>query len=841
MAELNSLENNYPMSYREAFESVATHMFCIMLGLKHGINRPVGKKGMESYPVRIGSRVYAYQVKYFDSATKLKDKKAEFLLSVKEAREKGVTDLVFFVNKRDTEYSKTGEKASYLKEIESAAQGKGDELDVAIDWWTLSRIEQTLDMPDYQYVRDLYFGKGNGSKGVYSFYKHIYNECIDNTESELYGGMSLIDSYIEPNLEISYESKKSYLSVHSYLENWVAGKDPITVICGEPGHGKTSLCYKAMYDYYKNEWLAGKVLNVFCFSLNPANTDAISNGSLNIYDLLSWGDDRKNQKIYKEACREALIFFDGFDELKEWYPGIDLGALVKNHIVPFQKSTNAHIVITSRTMAVEPEKREYSLTNGIHIPINKLQPISIKQQYDWIEKYIQHVRESSPKEVDEVARYFEEYQKLFGNLFTDDDSLKELMGIPIIFRMTVTARYLPQTGQGVVAMYNKLFNITWERHRRQDDKDPLTVKAKLAEHALQIFIDDNLTAETDMSGNEPWLFSFYTTHEGRKRVGFLHRSFYQYFLAYKVLSWYEKYSYDKNIEEFRNSFSYLSRRRINGTTLAFIRELYEQVDNKEAIGVAINESYKILKKTDGILPLPNNNADSKKTDLTSPLVRANNVFCNVISIGSTCCIPISAGSINEISLCIYDLSGSILLNARLHNKHLIGAKLNEVNLRGADLAWSDLSGADLKEADLSKADLRGVDFGGTDLSGADLSEVDLSEANLRDADLRGADLRGAGFGGANLNGADLRGADLRWANLREADLRDADLRWTNLSEANMRKVNLNSVGLRGAVFWLTDMLNADVQKVRIMKKEYEYICQQEVINIDTVIIDTENE
>ena len=43
-------------------------------------------------------------------------------------------------------------------------------------------------------------------------------------------------------------------------------KKIIAVICGEPGHGKTSLCQKAMCDFYKNGWLATRVSNVFCFS-----------------------------------------------------------------------------------------------------------------------------------------------------------------------------------------------------------------------------------------------------------------------------------------------------------------------------------------------------------------------------------------------------------------------------------------------------------------------------------------------------------------------------------------------------------------------------------------------
>ena len=111
------LEINYPMDYRDAFEYIATHIFCVMLNLPGGVNRPIEKKGMESDPVQIGPRLYAYQAKYYDPATKLKNRKEDFVSSVREARRKGITDLIFFVNKDHTEDSRIGEKASYLKEI----------------------------------------------------------------------------------------------------------------------------------------------------------------------------------------------------------------------------------------------------------------------------------------------------------------------------------------------------------------------------------------------------------------------------------------------------------------------------------------------------------------------------------------------------------------------------------------------------------------------------------------------------------------------------------------------------------------------------------------------------
>ncbi len=762
MAKINILENNYPMDYREAFENLASRMFCVMLNLREGVNRPVNKKGIESDPVRVGSKVYAFQAKYYDAGTKLADKKSELIASVREARRLGVTDLVIFVNKDHTEDCRTGEKALYFKEIESEAQGTENEPAVNLDWWELSKIEQTLDQQEYQYIRDLYLRTdGTDYLSVSSFYEYIYKECLDDSESDLYGGMSLLDSYIEPTLVINGTDTK----VRSYLEKWVEEGDPITVICGEPGHGKTSLCYKAMCDYYKNGWLAGKVSNVFCFSLNPANTNALSNDSLYLYALLSWGDDRQSNVITKEKCRGALIFFDGFDELKEWYPKLNLETFIKNYVVPFQKNTEAHIVITSRTMAVESEERSYTLRNRKIIPINKLQPITEEDQYKWIEKYIQHVRKSSPGDAAEIEKYYGEYKNLFAQQLTDADSLKELVGIPIIFRMIVTARYLPTKGQSVTDIYNNLFDVTWERHRRQDDKDPLAVKARLAEHALQIFIDNNDTAETDVSGSSTWLFSFYTTHEGKRRVGFLHRSFYQYFLAYEILSWYEKYAGDKKKDEFEDKLSYLGRRRLDKTTLTFIEKLYDHAAEKEGMGAAFDESYKILKETDGFLPLPEIKTDSEKMKEVTPLPRANNVFWSIVSVGGICGKGLLANSVNDICMVSYDLEGCILRNAKLWKKILRNVKLSRADLRGANLSGADLSGAELRATNFSSADLSGAKLRGANLRRASLFLANLRRTDLSDANLNGATLNGADLSGADLNGADLNGATLNGATL----------------------------------------------------------------------------
>ena len=685
---------------------------------------------------------------------------------------------------------------------------------------------------------------------------------------------SYIDSYIEPALEINENDTKSTLSARTYLENLVESDNSIAVICGEPGHGKTSLCYKAMCDYYKDGWMSSKVSNVFRFSLNPANTNALTNDSLYLYALLSWGDDRQNQIIKKEECRDALIFFDGFDELIEWYPRVSLDTFIKNYIVPFQKNTGAHIIITSRTMAVDPDKTEYVLRNKNHIPIIRMQPISKDQQYNSIENYIRYTRKTSPEEADEIEAYYTEYRNLFTTPSADDNSLNALLGIPIIFRMIVTAKYLPKDGQSTTGLYNDLFEVTWERHRRKDDKDSSSVKKSLAEHALQIYIDNNDTAEADISDHPSWMFSFYTTNEGKQRIGFLHRSFYQYFLAYEILSWFESCGTDNKLE-MQDRLSYLAIRILDKTTLLFIAELYEQSAKKDFIDIAIRQAYEILKTTDGILKLPGKISDAVKMQAISALSRANNIFSNVISIGSSCGEVLSSENVNEPGLKTYDLSGCVLQYAHLQNMHLERVKfanadlrqanlhktnlsmailhdadLYHANLSEANLGWADLRRAKLIETNLYRADLHGADLHWAILSKACLHKASLNNAflhltflgnaDLSNAKLRLADLEGATLSEANLNSAFLFSANLHKACLQRANLSRADLRRAILFEADLSYANLSNAFLTDCIIDYAYMYKANVEGAEVTKKVYDYIRKQEVENLDKIKIVDEN-
>ena len=823
MAELKSLEYQYSKDYKEVFEDIATLMFCVDLKLSHGVNRRINQKAIESDPVLIDGKSYAYQAKYYEPSTKLSQHKKDLIECIKGAADENVTNLYLFMSKNLPDKNhETGEETQFLKDIEATAK----ECNITLDWWSRSKIESSLDLYPFRNVREIYFrNRDDGNPNFAGFYSYIYKRFSESPEGKLFGNISLQQCYIEPSVDINGKTQ----TVHEYLESWVDSEERISVICGEPGHGKTSLCHKAMCDFYKKGWLTGKVSNVFCFSLNPARTNALANDSFNIYSLLSWGNDRTDREhILKEIdCKNALIFLDGFDELIEWYPKFNLRHFIESEITPFQEETGSHIIITSRSMAVDPSANVCHLQDGRNIPIRRLQLITKDQQIEWIQRYIVYCNEYSASKARDLEGYLDSYKRL-----DENGDLEKVLGIPIIFRLIVDTQYLPTTEKSITQIYDKLFHATWNRHRHSTKKDESQTKEALQNHALRIFVDNNDTAEADISTHSSWLFSFYTTHVGQKRVGFLHRSFYQHFLAHEILGWYTAAAASVDSEEdaacFRDNLSYLARRRLDKTTLLYIKELHQQAQENSNIDAAFGKAYEILKKTDGFIQGPSDQMHAAIEKNITPLDRANNTFWNIISVGSICGAVVSRDCANETALRLYDLDECIMANARFGKSDdritsLWHAYLFRADLHGADLSRVQLGGAILSEADLSYADLSYASLTGTALNNAYLYKGNLRCAILKSAHLIGADLTEADLTGAFLKEADLTGAcfikaDLTGANLTGVDLIGATLKGANLTGACFIKADLTHADFRGAYIKDVDFSGAILNNTRIDSK-----------------------
>ncbi|MBT3433470.1 MAG: pentapeptide repeat-containing protein [Nitrospinaceae bacterium] len=131
-------------------------------------------------------------------------------------------------------------------------------------------------------------------------------------------------------------------------------------------------------------------------------------------------------------------------------------------------------------------------------------------------------------------------------------------------------------------------------------------------------------------------------------------------------------------------------------------------------------------------------------------------------------------------------------------------------------------GAQLEEADLRYAEGFKAFFAGAHLVDADLRGANLAEANLAGADLKGANLERMQLTRANLEGSVLRAARLVMADITLANLAGADLRWANLEGASLLKTNLAGADLEGADLYKTNLRGVDLSRtIRLAQEQVD--------------------
>ena len=831
MAEIKLIECMYSKDYRNVFEDIANLMFCTELGLEKGVNRRINQRAIESDPVLIDGKWYAYQAKYYDASTKLSAHKQDLITCVKGAASRNATDLFLYINKNQPDTNPdTGEEAEYIREIEDVARRHS----VILHWYTLSMIEASLDMPKYVHIKNLYFGHGN-IKGYYDYVVERYES--PNTGNTLLGEESLAELYMQPSY---YKSESEIGDVEQLLDEFISkGNHGVLWIVGEPGHGKTSMCIKAVADY-RSKKRYQQARGVFWFRLNPQGTTGMVNPkTLVLEKVLSWGriTGNRSNMIEPSEIEGSLIFLDGFDELKSSLEEHDISInQFYEQVNQLAREYQMHIVVTSRTRALEQSGSftEHQLRRGnFEITCNLsdggvlknnvmlLSPLTEKKQIVFINELIS-LRESKGIDTSALCNYKHTLQAL-----QEDDDIAGLLKVPILLRMIIQNCFEPSSDNRV-ELYSELFDKTLLRQDLRDQRERL--HSIYREIAFRIFVFDDDCAEInkadfiEITDSDAFLYQYYLhtpemgSGQGKAdmyRLTFLHRSFYQYFLSE---FFYEKLKSVTDVQSGETFLKHLWPRHMDPYVLDNLRLRLKSED------INYMQVFKALDETDAFLSEYKNSSGSKES--IGNYDKANNVFWNSISICNSI-FQVEAsqkkmeltGRVIEL-LSKYTCSGillrySILNNTYLRRADLSKADLREVSLREADLREVDLSRAKLSKADLSKANLSEANLRNANLSRADLREVGLREADLREVDLSGAKLSNADLSKANLSGAGLREADLSGANLSMSDLNKANLNNVILSGAKLSKADLSKANLIEADLSKANLSNAKLYRANL--------------------------
>ena len=431
--------------------------------------------------------------------------------------------------------------------------------------------------------------KGDDVKGIFGNYEmaKVYQNAYAAVEkSGNPNPKKTEDRWSDPK---NYYHKNTAVML-DYVESWFRQTaypyGRVLVIHGQPGDGKTTFCKKAVYAHVKEGWLSG-VRHVVRFSLNPVDNDQkILNNGLDLKEALCFRPMESSYvlRIKPEVLNNSLVIFDGYDELSSALSnGTIEGAFIKFCEEAEKIANDYHfkVIITSRTMCITDAIMNDSVKNHVGIPVVSFAPLTEQQQDAMLNRMI----ELDPEESNDGMLSEEETDKSEGNgekqardsmmnhwislkKYRDEclpelrsrknENLNELMRIPSLFRMIVTQRFREYKTKTQAELYMKLFHglLAYKYNSENEFRDYEGTLYDIFERiAARIFLcnDDTcrffgkkMTKDKEhresfyetIYRNKELLHVFLTKDDSKREghVGFLHRSFYQYFLARFMIS-----------------------------------------------------------------------------------------------------------------------------------------------------------------------------------------------------------------------------------------------------------------------------------------------------------------
>lgn len=620
----------------------------------------------------------------------------------------------------------------------------------------LGRVENTIEELTINETKTIDFK---------SYYERIKNEFTEEKKGvykNLVGNASDENSYIDAYITVN----SNQVSVLSYLDKWFGNtNNRVVLIYGEPGHGKSLLCNKAVFEFREGRFLKNKANNVLAVSLNTSDNRKIINGrEVELENALIWKADKKYKFKFSD-CKKSLLFMDGFDEFidEARRANTDIGNIYDfmDSVNGYASNNDMYIVVLSRTIAVSHSLGALSETYEYY----ELSPISKEQQDEWMEEH------------QEYSDYKEELNNIQKDLVMHD-----LLGVPLLFRLIVHNRFNIYSSN-TVELYNNLFTHILKNKHITDDEELEQIEKGLSNLAYRIYCTDTHIAVLNKGEWDPnWIFAFYVRSSNKKKISFFHRTFYQYFLAKYIYSGILNVT-DENVDELISSFA---EREFDSTVRNYLSLMYNENDKKK-VHANVKKMVDALNRTEGYFCVSSrvNTGNAEK----SYILRSQNIYRNVFHIVAF-----------TFYIIHFPIKGNLEVMLRRYRSNDI-VLFSEDNKR-ADLKEACLAGAYMKNAFLSKANMTKTDFRGADLRGAKMMNSLLNKAVLIGANLKGAYLTDAklidsNLAGANLRSASLQKADFTGAQMRWSDLTGAIMTETVMTDAKMRGVNLERAYLEG--------------------------------------------
>lgn len=688
------------------------------------------------------------------------------------------------------------------------------------------------------------------------------------------------DEFLQPRI------KKN---LHEYLLEVITYKNPIglpaesqplTLLLGQPGQGKTTFCYHTIYQLL--EKYQGKKEQVYFVRLRDiTNFEDLIKEPLEVLSKFI-GKERygKAEVMELEDWQDAFLILDGLDELcmnkslskEQVHRFIDNLQTDLNNSRVYQLKT----LLTSRYNYID--LKDLSTEK---ILILRLDDLRLTQQINWLQKYQKYEPTCQLKQ-----EVLEEIDKSDKKHFLE---LKKLVNQPILLQIVARSNFAIENATNRAQIYKQLFDKILEKVLNRDWGEDIIKFKKLkplyryflrtlAIHIYQSKFEYARRSDFDKAASpllkivekirktannqslkvddmvKELMVNFYfkevateLTDSARKEnyenyaFEFIHKSLQEYLVAEHIWTTFKEEVLDKKGEEYRVQdaaealgliYPLFAPKFLTEEVVDYLREIIKTDTSKTAIAgqTHLKELFPKLLATDFCLPNQLLAAPNEPLKI-QPLDSVFAVFQGYWTV-------LSAGF--KVEKLPSDLEGKPYETAfqaaldkdtlfHLNNKKGAVFRKRFAHLLVASQRLNPIQ-VSLVHQFLQFVDLRGADFRGAYLFGAILSGADLFGANFSGADLRGADLRGANLGGANFSGANLSGANLSVANLRGANLSGAYLRGANLRGANLSVANFSGAYLRGA-----DLRGAYLRGAYLHGAYLENVNFREVRNIKEVV------
>jgi hypothetical protein len=254
------------------------------------------------------------------------------------------------------------------------------------------------------------------------------------------------------------------------------------ILLGQPGHGKSSFCYRTAYELLSTDEFSGTVQFV---RLREAGKNVIQNPKEEFIRLL----DRSGltaEEDWKNGSFPTVLLLDGLDELcmAQSLTDQDIKELLRECEEMIKDYPNLFITITSRFNYLPSDRLRK--TKALVLSLGTL---SLAQQKELISKYSDHKAEQVNldqaflEEVNDGDRGFQH--------------IKELIELPILLQMILISQIDLKGANSRAAIYRELFTQVLERkwdkdgrlkkYEDENDFQPEDLRAYLSFLAFKIY------------------------------------------------------------------------------------------------------------------------------------------------------------------------------------------------------------------------------------------------------------------------------------------------------------------------------------------------------------------